>query len=160
MGLAKEVGDRTVVDSKITKITEDFLHLHNLLVTKHLEKLPTLLWAVELMDRPSTEERTEQPITLTRWVDKERDTVSIQVNRTFSEFPRKQQILSVYYIGQLSKEQGFVEPQITFHGSLDLQTRHTILEVLSYSRSRDHVQLMHDLADDGGWNYVRFPLNS
>ncbi|KKU47612.1 hypothetical protein A2435_00865 [Candidatus Woesebacteria bacterium RIFOXYC1_FULL_46_16] len=154
MGLPKEA-DRTVADNKIS---EAFLYRHNLHVTKDLGHAPTLVWAVELLDPPSkTQERLEPPIVLTRLVDKGRDIVSIRVNRSFSEFPREQQVLSVYYMGQLSYEQGSLD-SVTLDGSLHLQTIHTIADVLEYSRKGDFSQFLKDLVDENGWRYVRFPL--
>jgi len=153
MVLPKEATDRTVVDNKLT---EDFLHLNNLQVTKDLENTPTLVWAVEFLDYPSTQERTEPPIVLTRLIDKGRDTVSIQVNRSFTEFTREQQILSVYYMGQLSYEQGPLD-SFTLDGSLARQTIYRIADVLKYSRKGAFGQLLKDLSDENGWHYVRFP---
>lgn len=153
MGLPKEAVDSSVVDYKIT---EDFLHRHNLQVTKHFENTPTLVWAVESIDYPLHLERPEAPIVLTRLVDKQHDTISIRVNRSFSELTSQQQILSVYYMGQLSYEQGSLD-SVTLAGSLRPQTIHTIVDVLRYSKKGNSPQLIEDLGDDNGWVYMRYP---
>jgi len=153
MALPKEVDKSSVVENKIT---EDFLHRRNLQVIKHFENAPTLIWAVEYLDYPSDLERPDPPIVLIRSVDKNRDIVSIRVNSSFSRFKRNQQIMSIYYIGQLSYEQGSLD-SVTLDGSLQLQTIHTIADVLQYSRKGDFSQLLNDLADENGWLYTRLP---
>ena len=153
MTLSKEVDYRADVE---LKINEDFLHRHNLQVTKHFENAPTLVWAIEPIDYPSHLKRPEPPIVLTSVVGDERDTVSIQVNRPFSEFTREQQILSVYYLGQLSYPQGPLR-SVTLDMSLGSQTAHTIVDVLRYSIEGDFRQLINDISDEQGWYYVRFP---
>ena len=156
MGLAIEAIDRTAVDKKIT---ENFLSLHNLQVTKHFENAPILVWTVESTGYPPPPlpKGAESPIILTRQIDKERDTVSIRVNRSFeSEFTRRQRILAVYYLGQLSLEHGSLN-SVTFDASLSLQSEHTIIEVLDYSREGNFPQLINDLADENSWLYTRFP---
>jgi len=155
MSLPKKATDRTIVDKKIT---ENFLHLHNLQVTKLVENAPTLVWVVESIDYPSHLKRPEPPIVLTRLEGKEHDTVSIRVNRSFeSDFTRRQQILAVYYLGQLSLEHGSLD-SVTLDARLGLQTTHTIVEVLKYSKEGNFHELINDLADENGWWYVRFPL--
>jgi len=152
MGLPKEATDRTVVDKKIT---EDFLHLHNLQATKHFEDAPTLFWTVESVDYPAHLKLLKPPIVLTRLEGKVHDTVSIRVNRSFeSDLTRQQQILAVYYLGQLSLEHGSLD-SVTLDARLGLQTTHTIVDVLEYSREGDFHQLINDLVDENGWLYTR-----
>src|SRR3972149_8601640 len=122
MALPIEVDYRADVEMKIN---EDFLRRRNLQVTKHFENAPTLVWAIEPIDYPSHLKRPEPPIVLTSVVGDERDTVSIQVNRPFSEFTREQQILSVYYLGQLSYPQGPLR-SVTLDMSLGSQTAHAV----------------------------------
>src|SRR3989344_3699415 len=163
MGSRIEATDGTVVDKKIT---ENFLHLHNLLVTKFFENAPTLVWEVESLDNPyypSHIRRPNPPIVLTRLAGKNKDpfarhdTVSIQVNRSFTEFKRRQQILAVYYLGQLSLEHGSLD-SVTLDQRLGPQTLHRIIDVLQYSTNSDVAQLLNDLADEHGSRYTRFPL--
>jgi len=153
MALPKEAQDRTVLDRKIS---EDFLHGRNLQVTKHFENAPTLVWAIEPIDSPSRLEQPKPPIVLTRLEGKEHDTVSIRVNGSFTELTRQQQILSVYYLGQLSLEQGSLD-SITLDENLRTQEMYTIIDVLEYSRNGDFGQLINDLGDENGWFYTRFP---
>ena len=154
MGLPQEAIERRITDGKIT---EDFLHRHNLQVTRHFENAPTLVWTIEpIEDYPSYLKWPGPPIVLTSLVDKERDVVSIRVNRSFDKFPRQQQILSVFFMGQLSSEQGSLD-SIDLASRLQPQTLHIIIDVLQYSRESNFSQLIEDLSDANGWRYVRFP---
>lgn len=149
MGLPQEAIDRRIFD---VQITDGFLRQHNLQVTKHFEIAP--VWTIEPIE--PAKRGPEPPIILTRLEDKQHDTLSLQINRSFSELTRQQQILSVFYLGQLSYEQGSLE-SVTLTSSLRPQTIHTIVDVLQYSRKGNYSQLIIDLADDNGWLYMRFP---